>query len=796
MVSTLSRALWRELRRRPAQILSVGLVIALGVALFTASFDAFLNLTGSYEHMYRETRLAHVTAIGGPTDEVVAAGEQMPALVATATRTVADVPLRPREGHALLGRAVGMPADGNAEVNAIQIIEGQGLDPARPDAVVMEQHMAGHFGFEPGDSVDVSTRDGWRAMEIIGIAASPEYLWPARSRQEVLVLPDDFGVIFAPEPFVAGLAPGAQRSEVLFRLADDASGEAVEAARDAAIASGAAAAFILDEQPSNAALQEDVAGFAEMSVMFPAFFLIAAAFATYVLLGRMIGAQQANIGTLRASGFSKRSILWHYAAIGIVLGIVGAIVGVVLGALLAELVTRLYTSVLSIPAAVVEVRLSTIAIGLLTGLLTGVAAAVLPARSASRISPAAAMRGPLPPGAGGMSLLERLIPPVRNLPVRWLTAIRGMGRARRRSVATIVGVVLATMLVLVSWGMVDTIQTLLDRQFVEIQRHDAQLHVALGSADAVAADVSGAAGIDAVEVALAAPVSIGSDGRTYSTMLTALQPDAQLHRLRAPDGSTLPVPDAGILLGTALQGQLDIAVGDSVSLEVASLLRLEDVPVAGFVDEPLGTNAYASLPFATAALGESFGSLMPEGASPANLLMLTFEEGTDSDDMRATLSAIEGVEAYVDSNGLYDLAQQFMALFYAFIGVMIVLGGVLAFALIYNTMSANISERQGELAVLRILGLSQRSIGSLVTTQNMLLTVIGLVPGLVFGWILASIFMATFSSDMFTFDLEVRPTTFLFTAAAILVVGLLSQWPALRAVSRLDLGQIVRDRSL
>ena len=137
--------------------------------------------------------------------------------------------------------------------------------------------------------------------------------------------------------------------------------------REAVLAAGALDAFTLDEQPSNAALQEDVSGFAEMSVMFPAFFLIAAAFATYVMLGRMIGAQQANIGTMRASGFKRRTILWHYAAIGVVIGIVASVIGVVLGALLAEAITRVYTGVLSIPAAVVEVRPTTILIGLLTG---------------------------------------------------------------------------------------------------------------------------------------------------------------------------------------------------------------------------------------------------------------------------------------------------------------------------------------------------------------------------------------------------------------------------------------------
>jgi len=54
--------------------------------------------------------------------------------------------------------------------------------------------------------------------------------------------------------------------------------------------------------------------------------------------------------------------------------------------------------------------------------------------------------------------------------------------------------------------------------------------------------------------------------------------------------------------------------------------------------------------------------------------------------------------------------------------------------------------------------------------------------------------MASFSSDMFTFELYIRPTTYLFTAIAIVVVGLLSQWPALRAVARIDLGRVVRER--
>ena len=254
------------------------------------------------------------------------------------------------------------PRRGHAAVNDIEIIEGGTLDPAVPRGIVVEQHMAAHFDFEVGDTFEISTPDGWAEVEVLGVAASPEYLWPARSRQEVLVLPDDFGVVFAPEAARGRRwhpTPSGTRSSSAWPTTPPARPWRRLARPCSPL--GALDAYTLDEQPSNAALQEDVAGFAEMSVMFPAFFLIAAAFATYVMLGRMIAGQTANIGTLRASGFKSRTILWHYAAIGVGVGLVASIIGVILGALLAEAITRLYTGVLSIPAAVVDIRPSTIA---------------------------------------------------------------------------------------------------------------------------------------------------------------------------------------------------------------------------------------------------------------------------------------------------------------------------------------------------------------------------------------------------------------------------------------------------
>ncbi len=164
--------------------------------------------------------------------------------------------------------------------------------------------------------------------------------------------------------------------------------------------------------------------------------------------------------------------------------------------------------------------------------------------------------------------------------------------------------------------------------------------------------------------------------------------------------------------------------------------------------------------------------------------------------MRARIAGLPEVAAVVDSRALYTAAQSFMGLFYAFVGLMVVLGAVMAVALIYTTMSANISERMTELASLRAAGMGRRQLTLLVSSENLLLTIIGIVPGLIVGYLAARAFMASFSSDLFSFDLSLRPTTPLFVALALVAAALVLQWPVLRAVDRIDVATVVRERSI
>lgn len=797
----LRRKLRRDLRASRWQAVAVVVTVLLGVMLFAASFDAFRNLTASYEQTYDDLAFADLTVSGGDAGGFAADARSTPGVQDVVRRVQADVPLVvPTDDgdHTMLGRLVGLPADEQPAVNRVEVLTGSYLDPADARVVLVESHMADHFDLVVGDTVRVLLADGPTPVTVGGTVTSPEYLWTAKDRQDVITLPDEFGVLFASADLLAQVPAGSQVEQVLVTYRPDADPAALDD-RLAALAREAGASDIVraEDQPSNAALDEDLSGFGELSFMFPALFLTGAGLATFIILNRLVHSQRGQVGVLMASGLSRREVMRHYLGYGLVLGLAGAVLGVLLGMPLGALITSSYTSLLSIPDTVVRWYPTTPVIGLLFGVVMGTASAWAPARGAVRIPPALAMRGEMPEhGATGPSLLERVLPVLRRLPVRVRIGLRGIARHRSRSASTVAGVALAIVLVLVSWGMIDTVDRLVARQFDVVARQDAQVYLQVPVDDAVVGSLAAVDGVDQAEAVVTVAATLRADGELYATELAGYSADTVMHGFVGQDGQPVALPPSGLLVGQAARDILDVAEGDEVTVSVTSLGTELTTTVEGFVDEPLGTYAYAERGWLVDALEQAGADPAAVGSPAVTSVLTTDEPGADGADVRAALLEQPGVVAAVSATALQDLFEQYFALFYVFVGVMLAFGGILAFALIFNMISAALAERAAELATMRASGLSVRQVNRMITVENMLLTAIGVPVGLVAGYLTASVFMASFSSDLFSFDLDMNPWTAVWTALAVVLIALLSQVPGLRAVRRLDIATVVRLRAL
>jgi putative ABC transport system permease protein len=424
---------------------------------------------------------------------------------------------------------------------------------------------------------------------------------------------------------------------------------------------------------------------------------------------------------------------------------------------------------------------------LLFGAVAGVVAAVPPARTVARMAPAEAMRGDTPPVGGTVSLFERIVPPLRHAPVRWRMSLRGIGRNKKRSTSMVLGVVLGMTLILASWGMLDTMVSAMDRQFHEVAVEDASVVFAESVGDEQITAVSEVVGVEHAEPVIGLRATIVAESERYTTLLEGYERDTRVHGF--DDG----LPAEGLLLGQATEDLLDIGEGDTVVVELPDLDAEITTTVAGFVDEPLGTVAYIDEADLRAELGDGFDEVL--AAPSITTAKALFDDGAENATVTRALRDLDEAAAAIDSNEIRELVDSFQVFFYVVVGMMLVFGGIMAFALIYNIISVNVAERSGEFASMRANGLTHRRVASLIVGETLLLTAMGIVPGLLVGYAAAAAFMNSFSSDQFPIQLSMRTASYLGAILVMFVVAGLSLLPALRSVRRIDVGTIVRERA-
>jgi putative ABC transport system permease protein len=787
MTPTLWKKARRDVRRQRAAFIAITLTIFLGVTLFGATYDAFLNLKSSYDRAFSKYRFADLTVSGGDARAFAALARRTPGVEGVQARTQADLPVRVGR-EKFLGRVIGMPSGYQPAVNRLEVEAGAYLRPGDARGVLIERHMAEAFDLAPGDRISIAGRTGRESFDVLGVAASPEYFWPARSRQEVFTAPKDFGVVFAPERTARALAGEAAPNQVAVHYAGGApDGGLTRRLTREAQRLDAGDILTRAQQPSNSALQQDVSSFEQLAVLFPLLFLTAAALATGVLMRRLVASQRPIVGMLRACGFGRRQLVAHYLAFGLGTGLIGAVLGSLAGLGLAGIWTDAYTDQLSIPLTVVEVRPLTVMVGLAFGLLAGGLAAAAPAAIAAGVPPAEAMRRFAPARPGGLSLVERMAPPLRRLPVRWRMALRAIGRNPRRALSTVVGVVLSLVLILSFWVMIDSATGLIRHQYEDVERQDAQLTFRGPVGPRELERIRRLPGVAAVEPAAQLPVSLAANGHRYQTALIALPRDTRMHGFYSSDGGATELPAAGLLVGSFVRSRLDLSPGEAVRVIQPQAGVTVRAPVAGVLDEPLGGYAYASLGAVRRLAGGRLGL--------GNAAFVTYRDGVDREGMRRALSAVPGVAAFADSKAMLDYVNRYLGLYYLMVGLMILFGGAMAFALLYNVIQSNLAERAIEVATLRAAGMPFASLARMITVENAIVTAIGIPFGCLISYELARLFMAQFSTDWFSFGVEARPLTFVASALAIFAVALLSELPGLRAVKRLDVAAVVRERS-
>jgi len=786
-IRALDRKLIRDLWAMKGQSLAIASVIAAGVAMFVMYLSNFDSLERTRASYYDTARFADVFALlkRAPLslESRIAA---LPGVEAVSTRVVADVTLDvPRMAEPATGRLISLPDGGRPPLNDVYLRRGRWIDVTRADEVLASEIFCDAHGFNPGDRVTAIINGRRRSLTIVGVALSPEYVYAIRPGA---IFPDkrQFGIFWMSRRAL-GSAFNMEGgfNDVSIAIARGANVTDVISGLDGLLAAyGGFGAIPRSVQTSAWMLDNELRQLQTFGFITPAIFLGVAAFILNVALARALSLQRPQIAALKALGYSNRQLAWHYIKWALVIAGSGALAGVAAGAWLGSRMIGLYNEFFRFPALDFHLSVGVAVLSVIISLAVAAAGAQSAVRRAVRIPPAEAMR-PETPSKYRRSVVERAWQWVRITPAMRMI-LRNVERQPMRSAMSVVGIAFAVAVLFVGMAFIDVMNVLLNEQFVMGMRQDALVTFVEPRSPRAMFSVTHLPGVMDIEPVRSVPVRLRAGHRSRTLALTGLPEEPRLNRVVSRSGRVLALPADGLVFSAMLGRILDVSPGDQVQVEVLEGKRLaRQVPVVTLVDDSVGLQAYMRIDALRAMLHE--GPVITGAAVTLDPAAI----GRFYAAVKA-LPAIAGVAlTAVTLQNFRDTMAENMFL-QIFLNVMF--AGVIAFGVVYNSARVSLSERERELASLRVLGFTRAEISLILLGELAVLTLLALPVGAAIGFVLGQVIMTAFNNEVYRLSFVTSPATIAWSFLVVILAALVSGLLVRRRLDRLDLVGVLKTR--
>ncbi len=497
--------------------------------------------------------------------------------------------------------------------------------------------------------------------------------------------------------------------------------------------------------------------------VFPVIFFLVAALISLTTMTRMVEEERTNIGTLKALGYSKVSIAMKYLVYAFLATLGGSIFGAAVGLkVLPTVIINAYKMLYrSLPSPLTPFNLYYAGLATILALFCVELATFFSCSRELRSKPAQLMR-PEAPKAGKRVFMERLPFLWKHLSFTWKATVRNLMRYRKRFLMTVFGIGGCMALLLVGYGLKDSIFVIYTRQFDEILTYDASLSVdgkaAADQIDDLEAELKNIDAIEEIADVKNISVEITKDSRMKSLTMFVPKDSKEFEHFvtfRERVGhKKLILDDSGVLLTEQFAKSLGIKAGDTVLLKEGE--KQVAVQVAGITENYLSHYVYM-----TAGLYyELFG------VEPVYNERFLLMPGADQQKALEVGNAIleQPAAAGVFYISYYeDMLSNILKSLNIVVWVLIISAGALAFVVLYNLNNINITERRRELATIKVLGFYDSEMAAYVYRENIILTMIGAGFGAVFGILLHRYVINTVEVDLLMFGRNIDPSSFVYS---------------------------------
>lgn len=516
--------------------------------------------------------------------------------------------------------------------------------------------------------------------------------------------------------------------------------------------------------------------------VFPVLFFLVAALISLTTMTRMVEEQRVQIGTLKALGYSKFSIAKKYIYYALVATLGGSIFGVLIGEkILPYIIIYAYKIMyLHIPDILVPYHMSYAVQATVIAVACTLLATLFSCYRELASQPAELMR-PAAPKQGKRILLERIPFLWKRFNFTWKSSIRNLIRYKKRFFMTIFGIGGCMALMLVGFGLKDCIYEITELQYEKVQFYDATAFM-----DEDAKDEDSQELLDYLEEEDAVEGYIQT--RMQNVKVKAGKEKESLY-LMVPDSSTdveeflsfhsrtkeeevYSLKEDQVILTEKISQLLDVKVGDTITIEDEDRGDKE-VTVGAICENYLGHYLYMS--------PEKYEELY--GAQPRyNSVLYSVKDGEEEqktkqiEEIGSHLLENENVLNVTYTSSLSSSLGDMLKSLNLVIVVLIISAGMLAFVVLYNLNNINITERQRELATLKVLGFYDMEVASYVYRENILLTILGAIVGMGLGNILLQFIIVTVEVNEAMFGRQIHWPSYLYSFLLTVAFSLFVNW--------------------
>lgn len=730
----------RDFKDHKAQFISIFLMALIGVFAFAGISGEAVGLVDVSSKYFEDTNLADGWVYGEDIDnDTFADIKGMDQIKDAQREMVVDTVANYSSDPDITLHVV----EGKQKISKFHLFKGKDFDENDEDGIWIDKRFADGRNLDIGDKISLKFDGKEVSKTVKGIMYSPEYVYYI---QEGSLLPDFSQVGYAYIPS-KGADFDIEYNTITLDSTDEIDEKEFKDDLQETLGQKAYVQFVPRENNVGIkTLDDEIKQHQMFSGIFPSIFVLVSLLTLVTTMSRVISSQRTQIGTLKAMGYSNRSIILHYLSYGFVLSLTGSIIGLILGPLtIPYLFYPTMSATYSLPSWRPSWDISFFAVAALM-VIFSVVVSYISVKSISDENPAETIR-PKAPKMVSSGIIERTkIWKKFSFNERW--NYRDAKRNKMRAIMSIFGVFACALLVMSAFGMVDSINDVEDWQYDEIYNFNSKLILDENITDSELENVlDDTNGVGIMEEA----IELKYKGNKKTGTLTVLN-ETDLYRTTDKNRNYIHLDPDGIAISDRMAEVLGLKVGDKVRWHVAGDPKWIDSEITETYTIPFGQGLIMSPKVFDKEGGDDYNY--------STNVILT------KDNISKNYTGVNSITTRDEIEKGWSIMTEPLNMM---VSVLTTFAIVLAVVVLYNLGLLSFTEIQRELATLKVLGFNSKSLRRLLLTQNLWFSTIGFILAIPGTYLLIAIMMGSTGDD---YSFPVNIYLWNFVVSFIITFGL------------------------